>query len=105
MHLIKIPAQNVTLSKYKLLLVRTHRKKQELEIIEELRLRKAELAREQLQQAKEDSKNDGSNIYVLTVDLQMALAFPTLMRSVAYNNCNMYVYNVGCHELYSGTKR
>lgn len=76
-------------------------KKQELETSKELHLRKAELARQKLKQAKEDSKNDNSKIYALTFDLQKALAFPTLTCSVAYYKRNMYVYNVGCHELSS----
>lgn len=39
---------------------------------------------------------------LLTFDLHKALPFPTLTCSIAYYKRNMYVYNVGCHELSSG---
>lgn len=76
-------------------------KLQELENSKELHLRKAQLAREKLVLAKADSKKDDSNVYGLTFDLQKALAFPTLTCSIAYYKRNMYVYNMGCHELSS----
>lgn len=78
-------------------------KKQEIETNKQLHLRKAELAREKLNQAKEGSKKEGTNVYAFTFDLQKALPFPTLTCSIAYYKRNMYVYNVGCHELSSGS--
>lgn len=78
-------------------------KKQELETSKQLHIRKAELARQKLHQAKEDSTKDDTKVYALTFDLQKALPFPTLTCSVAYYKRNMYVYNVGCHELSSGS--
>lgn len=78
-------------------------KKQELQVNRELHLRKAELAREKLSQAKEDSRKNDTTVYAFTFDLQKALPFPTLTCSVAYYKRNMYVYNVGCHELSSGS--
>lgn len=38
------------------------------------------------------------NLYVFTIDLQKALAFPKLTCSVAYYKTNMYIYTFGCHS-------
>lgn len=78
-------------------------KKQEFETNKQLHLRKAELAREKLANAKEESKRNGTNVDALTFDLQKALPFPTLTCSIAYYKRNIYVYKVGCHELSSGS--
>lgn len=68
----------------------------------ELHLRKAEAARTALQEARTTSKND-PNVYALTFDLEKALPFPKITtRSIAYYKRNMYLYNLGVHELSTG---
>lgn len=70
--------------------------KKTIESEKELHLRKAEKARESL---KEDKGMCSHDYYVLTFDLQKALAFPKLSTSVSYYKRNMYVYNLGVHVL------
>lgn len=72
-----------------------------LETEHELHLRKAELARTSMKDDAEKAKTDPS-FYSFTFDLEKALAFPKLTTSLAYYKRNMYVYNLGCHELKSG---
>lgn len=50
--------------------------------------------------ARENLQNDARKIdsaYIITFDLQKALAFPKLTTSVAYYKRNLYVYNFGIH--------
>lgn len=61
-------------------------------------LRKAELARQKLNEARELSKSN-PNTYAFTFDLQKALQFPILTCSLAFYKRNMYVYKLGCHDL------
>lgn len=74
--------------------------KQQLQVKHEVHLRKAEAARNSLKRDTEKSKEDQS-FYVMTFDLEKALPFPVLTTSVAYYKRNMYVYNLGCHEMSS----
>lgn len=67
--------------------------KKEFEIQRELHQRKADSARENLQN---DSKRV-DEAYILTFDLQKALAYPKLTTSVAYYKINLYLYNLGIH--------
>ncbi|CAG5051734.1 unnamed protein product [Parnassius apollo] len=67
--------------------------KKEFEVQKELHQRKADSARENLQI---DAKKI-NDAYVLTFDLQKALAFPKLTTSVAYYKRNLYLYNLGIH--------
>ena len=76
------------------LLVASEGERKVIETEKELHLRKAEKARESL---KEDQIRCCDDYYVLTFDLQKALAFPKLSTSVAYYKRNMYVYNLGVH--------
>lgn len=75
--------------------------KSQLTVQHELHLRKAEAARNSLRNDTEKSKQD-ETYYVMTFDLEKALPFPILTTSVAYYKRNMYVYNLGCHEMSSG---
>ncbi|XP_046684566.1 uncharacterized protein LOC124370321 [Homalodisca vitripennis] len=84
--------------KMKLAIAEDEEEKRNIERMKEIHLRKADLAREKLDAAKEESKNN-SNVYSFTFDLQKALAFPNLTCSIAYYKRNMYVYNLGCHQL------
>lgn len=72
--------------------------KRTLELEHQLHLRKAEAARESMKRDAVRSRNDDT-FYAFTFDLQKALPFPILTTSVAYYKRNMYVYNLGCHEL------
>lgn len=74
--------------------------KQKARINKDLHLRKAEQARSSLNRDKQIADE---NTYVLTFDLQKALAFPKLSTSVAYYKLNMYVYNLGVHS-FNGNK-
>lgn len=67
--------------------------KKDYEFQRELHQQKADSAREMLQT---DSKKTGE-AYILTFDLQKALAFPKLTTSVAYYKRNLYLYNLGIH--------
>lgn len=77
------------------LLVASEDEKKVIETEKDVHLRKAEKARESL---KEDQNKCSNDYYVLTFDLQKALAFPKLATSVAYYKRNLYVYNFGVHE-------
>jgi hypothetical protein len=77
-------------------------KKKKIEIEHEVHLRKAEAARNILKDLREKCK-ENPKVYGLSFDLQKALPFPKLSVSIAYYKRNMYVYNLGCHELSSGT--
>ena len=46
-----------------------------------------------------DRLRASDEIYVLSFDLEKALPFPKLSTSVAYYKRNLYVYNLGCHDL------
>jgi len=72
-----------------------------LDVEHELHLRKAELARTSMKDDAKISKDDPS-VYSFTFDLEKALAFPKLTTTQAYYKRNMYVYNLGCHELKTG---
>lgn len=61
-------------------------------------MRKAEKAREVMKEDTESSKTN-NDLYVCSVDMQKALPFPILTVNVSYYKRNMYVYNVGVHEL------
>jgi hypothetical protein len=61
-------------------------------------LRKAEKVRGIMTEDTESSKTN-DDLYVCSVDMQKALPFPILTVIVAYYKRNMYVYNVGVHEL------
>lgn len=74
--------------------------KRKLQNDHELHLRKAEKAREAMTVDTEKSANDNS-YYAFTFDLEKSLAFPKLVCQQAYYKRNMYVYNMGCHELSS----
>lgn len=73
----------------------------QFEVEHEVHLRKAELARTSMKNDTEKAQSDDS-YYALTFDLEKALAFPKLTTSIAYYKRNMYIYNLGCHELSSG---
>lgn len=64
----------------------------------ELHLRKSEKAREAMKADTEKSANDHS-YYTFTFDLEKSLPFPKLTCQLAYYKRNLYVYNLGCHEL------
>lgn len=66
----------------------------------EVHLRKAELARSSM---NSDKIKADENLYVFTIDLQKALAFPKLSCSTAYYKRNMYMYNFGCHSFNTNT--
>lgn len=72
--------------------------KEQLKVQHEVHMRKAEAARNSLRQDTKKAKEDQS-FYVMTFDLEKALPFPKLTTSVAYYKRNMYVYNLGCHEM------
>ncbi|CAG9826576.1 unnamed protein product [Diabrotica balteata] len=73
----------------------------QIEVEHELHLRKAELARTSMKKDTEKAQTDDS-YYAFTFDLEKALPFPKLTTSIAYYKCNMYIYNLGCHELSTG---
>lgn len=73
--------------------------KKKLEELRELHQRKATSARTNLQI---DSKKI-SEAYIITFDLQKALAYPKLTTSVAYYKRNLYLYNLGVHCFNNGT--
>uniref|UniRef100_A0A1Y1KU81 Uncharacterized protein n=1 Tax=Photinus pyralis TaxID=7054 RepID=A0A1Y1KU81_PHOPY len=73
--------------------------RQQLNTQHELHLRKAEKARESLKSDKAVCILNKSRTYAFTFDLEKALPFPTLTCSIAYYKRNMYVYNLGIHEL------
>lgn len=64
----------------------------------ELHLRKAESARQSMKRDKLKAQQE-ENFYGFTFDLEKALPFPVISTSLAYYKRNMYVYNLGCHEL------
>lgn len=64
-------------------------------------LQKAENARTFMKSDAEKSRHDKTT-YSFTFDLEKALPFPVLTTSVAYYKRNMYVYNLGCHDLSTG---
>lgn len=64
----------------------------------ELHLRKAEAARESLKRDKLKAQQE-EGFYAFTFDLEKALPFPVISTSLAYYKRNMYVYNLGCHEM------
>lgn len=78
------------------LLVANEDERKKIETEKELHLRKAQKARETL---KEDQGLCSDDYYVLTFDLQKALAFPKLSTSVAYYKRKLYVYDFGVHVL------
>lgn len=84
--------------KMKMSTLEDENEKKILEIQHELHLRKAEAARTSMKLDTEKSKND-KLFYAFTFDLQKALPFPILTTSVAYYKRNVYLYNLGCHEL------
>lgn len=66
----------------------------------ELHLRKAEKARDSMKADADKSAADSSH-YAFSFDLEKSLSFPKLTCQVAYYKRNLYVYNLGCHELSS----
>nr|CAH7716593.1 unnamed protein product [Callosobruchus chinensis] len=64
-----------------------------------LHLRKSEKARQSLIDDKSACILNRGEVYGFTFDLEKALPFPTLTCSLAYYKRNMYVYNLGIHEL------
>ena len=66
----------------------------------ELHLRKVEKARESMKVDTEKSAS-GSSYYAFSFDLEKSLLFPKLTCQLAYYKRNLYVYNLGCHELTS----
>ncbi|CAG9839225.1 unnamed protein product [Diabrotica balteata] len=64
----------------------------------ELHLRKADKVRESM---KFDTEKSASNrsYYAFSCDLEKSLSFPRLTFQMAYYKRNLYVYNLGCHEL------
>ena len=74
--------------------------KTEIEIEHEVHLRKAEAAKNALKDLREKCK-ENSNVYGLSFDLQKA--FPKLSVSIAHYKQNMYVYNLGSHDISSGS--
>ena len=77
-------------------------KKREIEIEPEVHLRKAEAARNALKDLREKYK-ENSNVYELSFDQQKALPFPKLSVTIAYYKRNMYVCDLGCHEISFGS--
>ena len=77
-------------------------KKREIEIEHEVHLRKPEAARNALKDLSEKCK-ENSNVFGLSFDQQKALPFPKLSVFIAYYKRNMFVYNLGCHEISSGS--
>lgn len=84
--------------KNKLLNINNEEEKRNLQAMHELHLRKAEAARTAQANDATLSKND-SNVYAFTFDLEKALPFPKLTTGIAYYKRNMYLYNLGIHEL------
>lgn len=74
-------------------------KKNSLRTEHDLHLRKAEKARRSLNDDRALAIINKGNVYGFTFDLEKALPFPTLTCSIAYYKRNMYVYNLGIHEL------
>lgn len=77
---------------------RSEEEKANLKLEHEVHLRKKEAARYSLKTDAIKAKNNQS-FYVMTFDLEKALPFPILTTSVAYYKQNIYVYNLGCHEM------
>lgn len=73
--------------------------KSEIRVQHDLHLRKAEKARESLKTDKGTCILNKGKFYGFTFDLQKSLPFPVLTCSIAYYKRNMYVYNLGIHEL------
>lgn len=72
--------------------------KRKADIDKKLHLRKAEQSRTVMNSDKISAGENNNNYYVLTFDMEKALAFPKLSTSVAYYKQNMYVYNLGIHS-------
>uniref|UniRef100_A0A6P7GRT0 Uncharacterized protein LOC114345931 n=1 Tax=Diabrotica virgifera virgifera TaxID=50390 RepID=A0A6P7GRT0_DIAVI len=87
--------------KTKLNVLQNEQEKQHLKAMHELHLRKAEAARSAKDEDAKQSKDD-PNYYAFTFDLEKALPFPRLTTGIAYYKRNMYLYNLGCHELKNG---
>ena len=75
------------------------KEKNELKIQHDLHLAKAENARKCLANDRASAILNRGKVYAFTFDLEKALPFPTLTCSIAYYKRNMYVYNLGIHEL------
>lgn len=78
--------------------------KTELKTQHNLHLLKAENARKSLGNDKVLAMFNRGSVYSFTFDLEKALPFPTLTCSIAYYKRNMYVYNLGIHELAENEK-
>lgn len=65
----------------------------------EVHLRKAEKARASMKKDKHAGILTEGKSYAFSFDLEKALPFPVLTCSIAYYKRNMYVYNLGCHNL------
>ena len=79
---------------------RVEQEKTKLQQDHELHLRKAEKARQSMEEDTKMSDSD-SSYYAFTFDLEKSLSFPKLTCQLAYYKRNLYVYNLGCHELSS----
>ncbi|KAK5647846.1 hypothetical protein RI129_002738 [Pyrocoelia pectoralis] len=73
--------------------------KQNYKTEHELHLRKAEKDRASMKEDKVLAILNPDKIYSFTFDLEKDLASPQLSCSIAYYKRNMYVYNLGCHNL------
>lgn len=87
------------LLKGKLDCVTDEQQRQDLKTQHELHLRKAEKARQNLTDDRALCIIEKGKVYGFTFDLEKALPYPTLTCSIAYYKRNMYVYNLGIHEL------
>ncbi|GFW03109.1 uncharacterized protein TNCV_157291 [Trichonephila clavipes] len=72
------------------------KEKNAAEVEHEEHLQNAEIARNSM---ANDPLRASDEIYVFSFDLEKALPFPKLSTSVAYYKRNLYVYNLGCHDL------
>lgn len=84
--------------KNKLPYIENEQEKKHMITMHELHLRKAEAAKTALKEDTTTSKND-PNVYAFTFDLEKVLPFPKITTGIAYYRRNMYLYNLGIHEL------
>ncbi|KAI9575063.1 hypothetical protein GQX74_015516 [Glossina fuscipes] len=69
--------------------------------IHDSNLNSAEQARKSLTDDIQEAKDNPSEYYGFTFDLQKALSYQKLSVSIAYYKRNMYVYNLGFHNFHN----
>ena len=73
--------------------------------IHDSHLKSAEKARQSLKDDNEKAKDNPSEYYGFTFDLQKPLPYPKLSVSVAYYKRNMYVYNLEFHNFHNNNAK